>query len=233
MHANPANTVPSRRHGRRRFTLVELLAAAALIAIVGGIMVRMYANLHRAYGDSLRLASLGQDARSVFSLITRDLRLATTREDDVPGQDIRVHQPANDELWFVSANESGSGGASLIEVGYRLNGTTLERAEVNDASAGWNPYGNRDDASTQGGFQPVVDRVVGFRVRCYDRLLAGVVPNQSTGLPAMVGIEITMLDPKSFARWEQLGILQRISYARDKGRTFQKTIQIPAAQYVD
>ena len=226
-----ASAMPPRCRRRARFTLVELLAVAALLAIIGGLLVRFYANVQRAYGESLRVAVLGQDARAVFSLLTRDLRLAVTRDNDLPGQSIRIHQPAPGQLWFVSSNEAGGVGASLVELGYRVSGTTLQRAEVDGGDASWNPYGDRDDASTQGGYEPVVDRVVGFRFRCFNRRLEERTPDQTVILPAMVGIELTLLDQKSFAQWERLGTTQRDTYASQRGRTFRKTVQIPAAQF--
>jgi type II secretory pathway component PulJ len=208
------------------------MAAAALIAVLGGVLVRFYANMQRAYNNSLRVASMSEEARSVFALLTRDLRLSATRQDDLPGYDIKIHQPASDELWFVTGNESGSGGgASLLEVAYRLNGTTLERAEVNDEDPSWSPYGDRDDASGQSGYQPVVDRVLEFRITCYDSRLAVSMPNQASQPPKMIGVVLTLLDSKSFARWEQLSEPQRSIYAARQSRTFRQTIQIPASQF--
>ena len=94
---------------RQQFTLVELLAAVALLAVLGGILIRVCANMQSAYNQSIRMAAMAEDARTVFSLIGRDLRLSITREDDIPGYNIRIHQPGPSELWFVSANESGNG----------------------------------------------------------------------------------------------------------------------------
>jgi len=221
-----------RRSLRHRFTLIELLATVALVAVLGTTLIRFYSNMQRSYNGSLRLAALGADARAVFSLITRDLRLTAAREDDLPGLDIKIHQPDDGQLWFVSANESGAGGgASLLEVGYRLNETTLERAEVDDRSEDWNPYGDRDDAGSQSGYQPVIDRVLDFRIVCYDQRLAICTPNQASQSPAMVGIQFTILDPKSFERWKVLGGTQQDDFADRHSRTFCKTVQIPAAQF--
>ena len=223
-----------RRPLRHRFTLVELLATVAIVAVLGTTLIRFYSNMQRSYNGSLRLAALGADARAVFSLITRDLRLTAAREDDLPDLDIKIHQPGDDQLWFVSANESGAGGGtSLLEVGYRLNETTLERAEVDDRSEDWNPYGDRDDAGNQTGYQPVIDRVLDFRITCYDQRLAIRTPNQASQCPALVGIEVTILDPKSFERWKVLGGDRQDDFADQHSRTFRKTVQIPAAQFAD
>lgn len=217
---------------RQRFTLVELMAAVALIAVLGGILIRVCANMQNAYNQSIRVAAMAEDARAVFSLIGRDLRLSVTRQDDIPGYNIRIHQPSESELWFITANESGSGaGASLIEVAYRLNGNTLERAEVDESHASWNPYGDRNDASQQGGFQPVVDRVMTFSLTCYDSRPVPLMPDQSSQSPAMVGVTISLMDSKSFQEWQRLPEAERDSYAGQRARLFYKLIQVPAVQF--
>jgi hypothetical protein len=117
-----------------------------------------------------------------------------------------------------------------LEVGYRLNGTTLERAEVNELDSEWNPYGDRDSADHQYGYQPVVDRVIAFRFICYDDRMVAYVPEQDSSSPAMVGLALTLLDTKSFARWQQLSEPQKSIYASQQARTFRKTVQIPTQQ---
>ncbi len=216
-----------------RFTLMELLAAVALFAVLGGVLVRLYGNLQKAYNQSIRLAAMAEDARSVFALLSRDLRLSLTREDDIPGCSIKIHQPSESEIWFVTANDATSDkGASLLEVSYRLDGTTLERAEVDDSDPSWNPYGDRDDASQEAGFQPVIDHVMSFSLTCYDSSLAALIPDQSTQAPAMVGVTISLMDDKSFAMWQRLGTsTERDEYAKKMARVFRKMVQVPAAQF--
>jgi prepilin-type N-terminal cleavage/methylation domain-containing protein len=227
-------TAKSRRTVRRSaFTLVELLAAVALVAVLGVFLIRFYTNMQRAYNNSLRMASMSEDSRAVFALLTRDLRLSATRQDDLPGYDIKIHQPSTDQLWFVTSNESGSGeGTSLLEVSYRLNGTTLERAEVNDLNGSWNPYGERDDATQQDGYQPVLERVLDFRITCYNSRLTGYQPDQSSQAPAMITVLLTILDRKSFARWELLSEPKKSIYGARQSRTFRQTVQIPSTQFV-
>lgn len=217
---------------RQRFTLVELMAAVALLAVLGGILVRVCANMQNGYNQSIRMAAMAEDARAVFSLLGRDLRLSVTRQDDIPGYNIRIHQPSESELWFITANESGSGaGASLIEVAYRLNGNTLERAEVDESHPSWNPYGDRTDASQEGGFQPVVDRVVSFSLTCYDSRPVPLKPDQSSQSPAMVGVSISLMDSKSFQEWQRLPESERAAFVGQRARLFYKLIQIPAVQF--
>lgn len=217
---------------RPRFTLVELMAAMALMLVLGGVLIRFSANMQKSYNQSIRLAALAEEARSVFALLSRDLRLSITRDADLPGRSIRIHQPGAAQLWFVTANESGSGaGTSLTEVAYRLNGTFLQRAEVNDQHGTWNPYGNRNDASQQSGFQSVSDRVLDFALVCFDSQLVAFVPDQSTQCPAMVGVTLTLLDSHSFQHWERLPANQRAAFAESRARVFRKLIQIPAVQF--
>ena len=237
----------SRRSARSRhgFTLVELLVVVALVAVLGGILVRFSANVQNSYNQSIRLAALAEDARAIFALLSRDLRLSTTRADDTPGNSIRIHQPNASQIWFVTANESGSGeGSSLVEVAYRLAGTELQRAEIDDRVPLWNPYGDRKDIGgldlsslTEAqqdivkGYQVVADRVIGFSLVCYDPRLVSMLPNQSTQSPAMVGVTLTLLDSKSFQHWQRLPAAERPAYANTRARVFRKMIQIPSVQF--
>lgn len=243
-HPIPLSSRSARaRHG---FTLVELMVVVALVAVLGGILVRFSANVQNSYNQSIRLAALAEDARAIFALLSRDLRLSTTRADDTPGNSIRIHQPDESQIWFVTANEAGSGqGSSLVEVAYRLEGTELQRAEIDDRVSVWNPYGNRNDIGALDlsslteadkaivkGYQTVADRVVGFTLVCYDSRLVSLAPNQSTQSPAMVGVTLALLDSKSFQHWQRLATAaERDEFARTRARVFRKMIQIPSVQF--
>ncbi|MDX9980332.1 MAG: hypothetical protein RBU25_09940, partial [Lentisphaeria bacterium] len=214
------------------------------------------ANVQNSYNQSIRLAAMAEDARAIFALLTRDLRLAVTRADDTPGNSIRIHQPDKSQIWFVTANEAGSGeGSSLVEVAYRWieEDAELQRAEIDDRAPFWNPYGDRkdigaldlssltekekkaeEDEKTIYGYQTVADRVVGFSLVCYDSrcMVSAETLNQSTQSPAMVAVTLALLDSKSFLQWQRLTTEDdRKDYVKQRARVFQKMIQIPTLQF--
>ncbi|NLF17001.1 MAG: hypothetical protein GX595_07065 [Lentisphaerae bacterium] len=214
------------RSCRRRFTLIELLAAMALMVIVALLSVRFFSNLQNVLQHSAGRTASHEDARLALGLLARDLQTVVARANDVPGSDIRIHQPNSTSLWFVTDSSADSTGAcSFVEVGYRLRGQTLERASVDQSSAAWNLYGDRDDASDQDGYQTVIDGVTGFQIVCYDGQYVPTTPDQTTQLPSLFSIRISVLDPADAARWQSLPEADRPAFEMRAARTFWKTIR--------
>lgn len=214
------------RSCRRRFTLIELLAAMALMFIVALLSVRFFSNLQNVLQHSAGRTASHEDARLALGLLARDLQTVVARANDVPGSDIRIHQPNSTSLWFVTDSSADSTGAcSFVEVGYRLRGQTLERACVDQSSAAWNLYGDRDDASDQDGYQTVIDGVTGFQIVCYDGQYVPTTPDQTTQLPSLFSIRISVLDPADAARWQSLPEADRPAFEMRAARTFWKTIR--------
>lgn len=212
--------------GRRRFTLIELLAAMALLIIIVVLSARFFSNLQNVLQHSSGRTASHEDARLALGLLARDLQTVVARANDVPGSDIRIHQPDRTSLWFVTDSSADSSGAcSFVEVGYRLRGQALERACVDQSSATWNLYGDRDDASDQDGYRTVIDGVTGFEIVCYDGQYVPTTPDQSTQLPSLFSLRISVLDPADYARWQSLPEADRPAFEMRSARTFWKTIR--------
>jgi type II secretion system protein J len=215
---------------RRPFTLLEMLIAMAVLAVIMLILFRFFANVQDAWSVSMNTTELYENARVALDIVTRDLQAAVAKANDIPGQHIRFHQAAGDKLWFITSGDpSDAAKSSLIEVGYRLNDNHFERAFVDDTNANWNIYGPRDDASHQDGYLKVIGAVLQESFVCYDASLSPYTPNNEgneTFLPSMVSITLRLIDSKSFELWKRLPEAQRPELEQKVSRTFRKTIYL-------
>ena len=211
---------------RRRFTLLELLMAMALTIVVGFLVFKFFANMQTIWNASMSASNEHDDARLVLEFIATELQAARTQDEDQPGGAIRFHQPDGSSLWFVTAADPDGSSGSMTEVAYRLNGQDLQRAAVDQSSSTWNIYGDRDNADSQDGFRTIVDNVLALQFTCYDSNLSVVVPNQTTQLPAIITIQITVLDQREMKRWRQLSESQRSEFEKQFSRTFWKSVRL-------
>ena len=212
----------------RHFSIIEMFIAMLLLSFLVLILCRSFANVQNVYTTAINTAELYESGRVVFDVITRDLQSAVARADDMPGQDIRFHQPGTDSLWFVTAVEpSGDACSSMTEVGYRLANHEFQRAFVDDTSAAWNIYGARDDADDQAGYLRVIEGVIDQNFVCYDAQMNTYVPDtagEETALPSMVTITLTIMDSKSYDLWLRLPSERRTELENKVARTFRKNI---------
>jgi type II secretion system protein J len=211
---------------RPAFTLIELLLATSLVVIIALLAYKFFANLQNVWQHSAGRTNTHEDARLALELVARDLQRAVARLDDRPGFDILVNQPSSTQFWFVTdAAADSTATCSFVEVGYRLTEDRLERAFVDQSCAAWNIYGNRDDASSQGGYQTVINGVVGFRFVCYDGQYLVTTPDQTPHMPTLIGISLSVLDAPDLARWKTLSSTARPAFEKKSARSFWKTVQ--------
>lgn len=223
----PGTTADTRPVRGRAFTLLEALFAIIALLFLLAVAIRFFTNMQRGWNHSINTATLYDNARIALDVICRDLEGAIAREDDMPGLDVRLHQPAPGELWLVTAGEgSASASVDVIEVGYALEHDELVRAFVDDSDSAWNIYGDRDDADDQEGYRRVIDGVFAQTFICYDDSLDVVVPEQSGELPAMVSVVLTLMDPKSKETWERLPLSERPTFEERATRTFRKSVRL-------
>ncbi|OGV74249.1 MAG: hypothetical protein A3K19_14145 [Lentisphaerae bacterium RIFOXYB12_FULL_65_16] len=222
----------TKRRAPRRyaFTLLEMLVAMAVLAVVMLILFRFFANVQDAWSVSMNTTELYENARVALDIVTRDLQATVAKANDIPGQHIRFHQDSDDKLWFVTSGDpSDAAKASLIEVGYRMSDNQFERAFVDDTNANWNIYGERDDAHDQDGYLRVVGGVLSESFVCYDSSLTPYTPNNAgneTMLPSMVSVTLKLIDSKSYELWKRLPLAQRPELENKVSRTFRKTIYL-------
>jgi type II secretion system protein J len=211
---------------RRAFTLIELLLAATLVAIIALLAYKFFANLQNVLQHSAGRTNTHEDARLALELVARDLQRAVARADDRPGFDILIKQPSATQLWFVTdAPADAAAACTLIEVGYRLTEDRLERAFVDQTCSAWNIYGDRDDADDQGGYQTVIDGVVSLHFTCYDGQYLVSTPDQSHQMPTLINIAISVLDAPDLARWKLLPAASRPAFEKKAARSFWKAVQ--------
>jgi prepilin-type N-terminal cleavage/methylation domain-containing protein len=237
------------------FTLVEMLAAIAVFAVLMLMLFNLIAGAQRAWAVSSSTTEIYEKARIALDLITRDLQSAVARAHDYEYSgttyDIRFQQVDYDELRFVSAGAVGYEGSTslLCEVGYRhVQGPIsyeFQRARENSncsvtaPDGRWDIYQDRSGSegcvNNQNGFMDVVDGVLGLTFICYDSSMAQRVPwigaGLETGLPSAVEVQIRLIDSKSLAQWKLL------STAQDKARlesqvalTFSKMVFLGGRQ---
>lgn len=240
-HMNSGRTrrsaVPCRA---RRFTLVELLAAMAVLVVMMFLLFRFIAGTQRAWSVANSSQEVYEKSRIALDLITRDLQSAVARANDVPGQHIRFQQVGADALRFVSDGVIGSEGADsqLVEVGYRLSSNILRRAYENSNCADWHIYQDRSGAEScinnQNGFQEVIEGVLGLQFFCYNDAMGVVSPwlgsGIETGLPYAVDVRLRIMDGKSFNRWQLLTGPDKSRLESEVALTFSKMIFLGGRQ---
>ena len=215
------------RNRRRSFTLLEMLVTVGLLSILMLMLFRFFANMQNAYNHTLKGVVQADKSRIAFELFARDIQGAVSRANDMPGLDIRFHQPSSSQLWFVAASPGSPAAiSSLIEIGYRLDNNRLQRAFVDDSNSAWNIYGDRDGALDQYGYQTILDNVLALKFTCYDSHLASYQPQNAVSLPDHVGIEMTLIDSKTRILLDTLPTDKRLETIRKYARTFRRVISL-------
>jgi type II secretory pathway component PulJ len=232
----------------QRFTLVELLAAMAVLVVMMFLLFRFIAGAQQAWSVATSSQEVYEKARIALDLITRDLQCAVARANDVPGQHIRFQQVSADQIRFVSNGAIGAAGSDsapsaslLAEVGYQFDTYAFDRALENSAGAatGWNIYQDRSGVNPscvnqQGGFYDVIDGVLGLQFLCYNDSLVPVLPwigtGIETGLPYAVDVRLRVMDSKSFLRWKLLNTADRSRLESEVALSFSKMIFLGGRQ---
>ena len=221
------------RRPERFFTLIEMLAAMAVLSILMLMLFQFFGSAQKAWSSTEANAEVFENARVIFDIVQRDLQGAVARLNDIPDQNIAFNwasTPSSDaHLWLVSA---GADDGSLNEVGYQWTTTgtadayTLRRASV-DVTHGADPYVARRDPPGATGYQPVADGVINFVLSCSPiSYTAGEKPT----LPDAVMVQMTLLDKKSFDLWTRLTGAPKADLATRKARTFSKVILLGSRQ---
>jgi len=108
------------------FTLIEVVIVIVLIAIIAGIAALIILQGVRGYAAEDQRSSLHYQSRLAMERMTREIRLARSRT----AADVPVMTASN----FQYINLQGS------QMGFRLNGNSIERTEDNGAT--WQPLAN-------------------------------------------------------------------------------------------
>ena len=203
--AHPPTAPLSARAGRRGFTLLEVLVALAILALLSVLGYRAVASLTdsevRLTGETRRWRSLDL----MFTRLEADLRQALPREVRAGNATLRAWQGSTDaagnaELAFSRAGpefalDVGSAGQRL---GYRLRDGTVEVLY-------W-PYLD-NAAETEPTAHALVDGIARLRIEYLDgaghRRESWPIPGEAA-LPRAVRIELTLAGGGTVERWVAL-----------------------------
>lgn len=244
---NPQSFAPSasRRRSAARFTLVELLAAMAVLVILMGFLFQFLGSAQTTWSLTDTNARIYESAHIVFEVISKDLQsaIASDMSDaEIPfyfGNQTLGATYQNVYLCFVAAVEpSLTTGAEtrLCEIGYEcFTGTPTTdpqrtaqycfgRSRTCDSSAtDWNFYGSYPAnwySNPNNGAEKVVSGVESVEFRCYHPTTTMTGGNSYNELPRAVQVTITLFDPKLRTNWDNLAASVQ---ARSR-RTFTKMI---------
>jgi type II secretory pathway pseudopilin PulG len=140
------NDVPHKkaRGPERFFTLIEILAAMAVLSLLMLMLFQFFASAQRAWTNTSANTDVFENARVIFDVIQRDLESAVAREDDdIAKNDIQFclsdpkqswptsatfgpNNPGGVLLQFVSANADDG---TLSEIRYQLSSTPANRPD--------------------------------------------------------------------------------------------------------
>lgn len=247
MSRSPTNQDPTHRTMARvtPFTLVELLAAMAVLVIVMGFMFNFLSNAQRTWSMMETNTRVYENARAALGLITRDLQGAIASDTDsreIPFFVGKTSPAASDSLLaFVTAQEPESSARTrLCEIHYCQQSYRLTRAAAFDRNSSgedsdWDFFGDlHDDDSSPGNSVPdwvdsranrhvVIRGVENITFTCYHpggTLTGGGNGTGYTYLPAAVQVSMTLFDEKLHGVWAALDA----NLKNRSRRTFTKTI---------
>jgi len=228
---------------RRHFTLVEVLAAMAVLLVLMALVFSFFAAAQKAWTATDTNTRIYENARVAFTLISEDLQ--STLASNEPGREIPFYlgtangktPPAANEVFcaFVTAVRPGQDAkARLCEIAYVWGSDgSLQRWRTSDytgtgtyPNANWDFFGKTDHSwvSTSDSSSTLIEGVESVRFDVFTRSGAVAAGTTLTELPNAVRITMTLFDPR----------LKDLPQAeRDKTkRVFSKLIFLSAAGQV-
>ena len=188
---------PAGQH-RHPFTLVELMAAMAVFMIMMLLLMRFTNTANTAWSQSDANMKVFSDARAALDLIDQDLRGIVL--SDEPGAEVEL-ATAPDLLTFVSTvGEDDAYASKLVEVSYKLSGSTLQRKEVGDNdSTNWNFLGAPSGWETNAGkaFEDVITGVESCVMDVYKEDGTKMSSGQQSDKVAYIKVTLTLIDERA------------------------------------
>jgi prepilin-type N-terminal cleavage/methylation domain-containing protein len=210
----------------RAFTLIELLAALAVLSMLVVMLFMAFSNVNRMIILGSNKMEKNQVVRAVLQQISRDLErtayssvgtnlyLASTTPNTILGISV-----SNSTLYCLSALSASEGctNGSAVNVGYTVTqitetnyGTVQKYALQRGSDAGasppitnWTDYINTSLPATF--WQPLSDNIVGIAFQFYTDAVSSVsaadgwpTPATTNSLPTSIGITIWVIDSASY-----------------------------------
>jgi type II secretory pathway pseudopilin PulG len=206
----------------RPFTLVELLAAMAVLVLLMTVVFSFLVSAQKAWSLTETNTRIYENAQVAFEVLTRDLQSAMFSADT--GREIPFYtgpsdatSPSNVVLAFAAEVDPSEVATSRVcEIQYLCytqpgdpdNSFWLRRSRTCDrttsgTNADWDFYADTTTGtttnwvSTRDPAQKVVDGVEGLTLVCYDASGNSLAqPSYAAALPKAVQITLTLFDPK-------------------------------------
>lgn len=220
---------------RHEFTIIELLAAMTVFLVIMVMLFSFFSSAQRAWSYTNATTELFSNARLALDVISSDLQAAIASENDVPGQSIKFHQGSANTLQFVTANRFGDGyPLEYSYVGYRLANNRFQRASLSDTPLAGSAALYQNHPGITSAFYTtcapesgvVADGVLGLSFTCQESTMATPSYTQSSRLPAMVTVNLRLMDSKSMELYTRLSGTAREDLESRMARNFTKTIFI-------
>lgn len=235
------------------FSLLEIMVAVGLLAVIIVGLLAMFYQTERAFRSGITQVDVLEAGRAAVELVARELR--EMKAADIPGvtnyfADIPVEgivQPMPNGFFrtnrlqdFFFLTRTNLDGWKGISYGFHrdewMNGVaTLQRMEVptNIASAAQLSsflFVNSVERLPLS-YHRVADGVVHLEIRAYDRF-GNLVPDAAeTNVPAVIELELGILEPKTWERAKALGPNARSYLEQRAGKVhiFRERIPIRTA----
>ena len=143
-------------HKTRRYTLVEILVAMAILVIMMGFLFQFVIGAQRIWSASASTSNVFDQAQIALQLVETDLQSALYANDkEYPGHSIPMGvelngSELNDRLFMVAPDSSGTGNVGTFLLMYVLDNEELSRYVFDSGTAGYPPHRFY-------GFDPITD----------------------------------------------------------------------------
>jgi len=114
------------KHGRFGFTVIELILAISLFAVIIILVGSMYSLAQQSYNKGAAKNEMVQNARVSLDRITRELRQSVAVVTALPTAPNDPEDPAPSEILFQDGHDIGQ----AVYLRYYLDGTNLKRSKI-------------------------------------------------------------------------------------------------------
>jgi len=213
MNNRQADRAIHRRRNQGGFTLLEVLIAAALLALVFSMTFSLFSGVMEAWRRGTELAGELQHGDYVMEQLSAALRSAAWSEEEAPRFGFRLENRGDhDEISWVTASPAFAGPHSPWRHGqHRIYVTVPENTETPGfAVKRVSPFADAETVEAQD-YEIISPRITGLDCRVYapeqQQWLEDWEPTNS--IPALLEITLTLARPEAEEAAEPL-LLQRL-----------------------
>ena len=157
----------AQRVGARGFTLIEVVLAMTIFALLGTILYGAFALSHGAFAKSQASAARSQTARSTADLLGSYIRSAHPYRAS-PQEQAIFFEGESDTLTFISAYSHGMGGRGMAKIEITIDEDETGRGVLNLEEATPVRVGGEDGGTGQTHRLVLRERIRDFRLAYLD-----------------------------------------------------------------